>query len=190
MASKFSSDENRDFDSNLNLNPSIHESVFIANNSTIIGNVEIMKESSVWFNCVIRGDGNIIKIGKRSNIQDGTIVHIDSKKYPTVIGDDVTIGHGAIVHAATLQSEILVGMGSIILDGSTIESKVILGAGSLVPPGAILEEGYVYMGSPCKKIRPMNDNDYEMILESSQNYVEYARKYKAKYDMRISWFGN
>jgi carbonic anhydrase/acetyltransferase-like protein (isoleucine patch superfamily) len=181
MSSIISSKEERDFIANFNKKPKIHSSVFIAKNSNVIGNVEIAEDSSVWFNCLLRGDGNYIKIGKRTNIQDGTIVHIDSKKYPTDIGDDVTIGHGCIIHATTIRSAVLVGMGAIVLDGSEIESNVIVGAGSLVPPGSLLESGSLYIGSPCKRIRSINENDYKMIINTSKDYVHHAKVYKKEY---------
>ena len=157
-----------------------------SNNSNVIGNVEIGEHSSVWFNCLLRGDGNYIRVGKRTNIQDGSIVHIDSKKFPTHIGDDVTIGHGCIIHAVTIRSLTLIGMGAIVLDGSEICSNVIVAAGSLVPPGALLEPGFLYMGSPCKKVRAINENDYKMIIETSKDYVDHSRVYKKKYGLRSS----
>ena len=186
MSSIIGSEAKRDFNSNLNKNPNIEKSSFIADNSKIIGNVEIGEDSSVWFNCLLRGDGNFIRVGKRTNIQDGSIIHIDSKKYPTDIGDDVTIGHGCIIHATTIRSRILIGMGSIVLDGSEIRCNVIVGAGSLVPPGAYLEGGFLYMGSPCKKIRPLNDKDYKMIIDTSKDYVKHSKVYRKEYDLRSS----
>ncbi len=190
MTTRVSSKEDRNFSSNLNKEPNIHQSVFIAENSKVIGNVSIEEDSSVWFNCVLRGDGNFIRIGERTNIQDGTIVHIDSKKYPTDIGNDVTIGHGCIIHATTIRSRILIGMGAIVLDGAEIRCNVIVGAGSLVPPGALLEAGFIYMGSPCKKIRPINEDDYKMITGSAKDYVKYSKFYKEKYDIRCGWSRN
>ncbi len=186
MTTIIGSKEDRDFSSNINKNPDIDDTVFIADNSKIIGNVTIGRESSVWFNCLLRGDGNFIRIGERTNIQDGTIIHIDSKKFPTDIGNDVTVGHGCIIHATTIRSRILIGMGSIVLDGSEIRCNVIVGAGSLVPPGALLEAGYVYMGSPCKKIRPINEDDYKMITGTAKDYIDHSKIYKEKYDIRNS----
>ena len=186
MSSIISSKEERDFLSNFNKKPIVHKSTFIANNSNVIGNVEIGEDSSIWFNCLLRGDGKYIRIGKRTNIQDGSIVHIDSKKFPTHIGNDVTIGHGCIIHATTIRSRILIGMGAIILDGSEIRCNVIVGAGSLVPPGAFLEPGFLYMGSPCKKIRAITEDDYKMITNTAKDYVNHSRVYKKKYGLRSS----
>ncbi|MDA9747703.1 gamma carbonic anhydrase family protein [bacterium] len=161
----------RDPNYNLSLKPKIHKSAFIAPNSSIIGNVEIGEFSSVWYNCVLRGDNNYIKIGERTNVQDGTIIHIDSNKYPTHIENDVTIGHGCIIHACTMRSRILIGMGAIVLDGAEVRCNTIIAAGSLVPPGMYLEPGSLYMGSPCKRVRSINEDDYRLIIESSKNYV-------------------
>ena len=169
-----------------NISPNIHETAYVDEQATVIGNVEIDKDSAMWPHSVARGDINTIFIGQRTNIQDGSIVHIDSKKYPTDIGDDVTIGHGCIIHATTIRSRILIGMGSIVLDGSEIRCNVIVGAGSLVPPGAYLEGGFLYMGSPCKKIRPLNDKDYKMIIDTSKDYVQHSKVYRKKYDLRSS----
>jgi len=169
-----------------NISPNIHETAYVDEQATVIGNVEIDKDSAMWPNSVARGDINSIVIGQRTNIQDGSIVHIDSKKYPTDIGDDVTIGHGCIIHATTIRSRILIGMGSIVLDGSEIRCNVIVGAGSLVPPGAYLEGGFLYMGSPCKKIRPLNDKDYKMIIDTSKDYVKHSKVYRKEYDLRSS----
>ena len=161
----------RDINFNLKKTPVIHPTVFVAPNASLIGNINIGKDSSIWYGCILRGDNNYIQIGQRTNIQDGSIIHIDSKKYPAHIENDVTIGHGCIIHACTIRSRILIGMGSIILDGAEIRCNTILAAGSLVPPGMYLEPGHLYMGSPCKKIRPINEKDYKMINESSDNYV-------------------
>tara|TARA_B100000676_G_C18012343_1_gene807471 strand:- start:511 stop:1074 length:564 start_codon:yes stop_codon:yes gene_type:complete len=165
----------RDINFNLKKTPVIHPTVFVAPNASLIGNINIGKDSSIWYGCILRGDNNYIQIGQRTNIQDGSIIHIDSKKYPAHIENDVTIGHGCIIHACTIRSRILIGMGSIILDGAEIRCNTILAAGSLVPPGMYLEPGHLYMGSPCKKIRPINEKDYKMINESSDNYVRNSQ---------------
>lgn len=178
----------KDINHNLTLKPNIHSSVFVAPDSKIIGNVEIGPDSSVWYKTVLRGDNNYIKIGSRTNIQDGTIIHIDSKKFPTHIENDVTIGHGCIIHACTIRSRILIGMGAIVLDGAEIRCNTIVAAGSLVPPGMYLEPGHLYMGSPCKKIRPINEEDYKMIMESSSNYVQNGLKHKEFNENSSSWF--
>jgi carbonic anhydrase/acetyltransferase-like protein (isoleucine patch superfamily) len=125
-----------------------------------------------------RGDVNHIHIGKRSNIQDGSVLHVTHKNaanpngYPLIIGDDVTVGHKAMLHGCTIQDRVLVGMGSIILDGVTVESEVVIGAGSLVQPNKTLQSGYLYMGNPAKQARPLTDEERAFLVKSAENYVQ------------------
>ena len=156
--------------------PSIGKRVFVDTQATVIGDVCLGDDVSIWPQSVIRGDINPITIGKRTNIQDGSIVHVTHKSQYSDgcechIGSDVTIGHGCIIHACTIEDMALVGMGSVILDGTTISKKVIIGAKSLVPSGKPLESGYLYMGSPCKKIRPLKDDELEFLKYSATHYV-------------------
>ena len=156
--------------------PSIGKRVFVDIQATVIGDVCLGDDVSIWPQSVIRGDINPITVGKRTNIQDGSIVHVThnsqySDGYECHIGSDVTIGHGCIIHACTIEDMALVGMGSVILDGTTISKKVIIGAKSLVPSGKTLESGYLYMGSPCKKIRPLKDDELEFLKYSATHYV-------------------
>ena len=156
--------------------PSIGKRVFVDIQATVIGDVCLGDDASIWPQSVIRGDINPITVGKRTNIQDGSIVHATHKSqysdgYECHIGSDVTIGHGCIIHACTIEDMALVGMGSVILDGTTISKKVIIGAKSLVPSGKTLESGYLYMGSPCKKIRPLKDDELEFLKYSATHYV-------------------
>ena len=156
--------------------PSIGKRVFVDIQATVIGDVCLEDDVSIWPQSVIRGDINPITIGKRTNIQDGSIVHVTHKSqysdgHECHIGSDVTIGHGCIIHACTIEDMALVGMGSVILDGTTISKKVIIGAKSLVPSGKTLESGYLYMGSPCKKIRPLKDGELEFLKYSATHYV-------------------
>ena len=156
--------------------PSIGKRVFVDTQATVIGDVCLGDDVSIWPQSVIRGDINPITIGKRTNIQDGSIVHVTHKSQYSDgcechIGSDVTIGHGCIIHACTIKDMALVGMGSVILDGTTISKKVIIGAKSLVPSGKTLESGYLYMGSPCKKIRPLKDDELEFLKYSATHYV-------------------
>ena len=156
--------------------PSIGKRVFVDTQATVIGDVCLGDDVSIWPQSVIRGDINPITIGKRTNIQDGSIVHVTHKSQYSDgcechIGSDVTIGHGCIIHACTIEDMTLVGMGSVILDGTTISKKVIIGAKSLVPSGKTLESGYLYMGSPCKKIRPLKDDELEFLKYSATHYV-------------------
>ena len=156
--------------------PSLGLRVYVDEQATVIGDVTLADDTSVWPQSVIRGDINPITIGARTNIQDGSVVHVThasdySEGYGCNIGSDVTVGHGCIIHACTIHDKSLIGMGSVILDGAIIETKVIVGAKSLVPSGKKLESGFLYMGSPCKQIRPLKDSEVEFLEYSANHYV-------------------
>lgn len=157
--------------------PRIAPSAFIDESAHVIGDVVIGAESSVWMQTVIRGDVNYIRIGDRTNVQDGTIVHVQHDTHPTIIGSDVTIGHGAIVHGCTIADRVLVGMGAIILNGATIGEDCIIAAGTLLTEGTVIPPGSMVMGTPGKVRRPLTDADKAMILEFSGNYVRYRLDY-------------
>ncbi len=157
--------------------PRIAPSAFIDESAHVIGDVVIGAESSVWMQTVIRGDVNYIRIGDRTNVQDGTIVHVQHDTHPTIIGGDVTIGHGAIVHGCTIADRVLVGMGAIILNGATIGEDCIIAAGTLLTEGTVIPPGSMVMGTPGKVRRPLTDADKAMILEFSGNYVRYRLDY-------------
>jgi len=161
----------------LNKFPVIDESVYIAEDAVIIGDVEIGEESSIWFKSVIRGDVNYIKIGKRTNIQDGSILHVTTDTHPLIIGDDITLGHRAILHGCTVSDRVLVGMGAIVLDGAVIESDTLIAAGSLVSPGTHIPGGKLVMGTPAKIKRDLSKAEIEDIKNSAENYVNISRKY-------------
>lgn len=158
--------------------PQFDDSVFVAPSADIIGDVKLGPESSVWFNTTIRGDVNYIRIGNRSNIQDNACIHVMNQTGPTIIGDDVTIGHNAMIHGCTIQNRVLIGIHATILDEAVISSNTIIAAGTLVPPGKKLESGCLYMGSPAKKIRELTDEEIKSIKQSSTNYVKYQRAYR------------
>lgn len=157
--------------------PVIDPSAFVDESAQVIGDVVIGAESSVWMQTVIRGDVNYIRIGARSNVQDGTIVHVQHDTHPTVIGHDVTIGHGAVVHGCTISDRVLVGMGAIILNGARIGEDCIIAAGTLVTEGTIIPPRSMVMGSPGKVRRPLTDGDLAMIREFAGNYVRYRLDY-------------
>lgn len=159
--------------------PEIHESCFVAETADVIGDVKIGENSSIWYKVVIRGDDNPIIIGKNTNIQDNTVVHI-SHLYPTIIGDNVTVGHSAIVHACKVGNNTLIGMGAIILDGAEVGNETIIGAGSLVPPGKKIPSGVMVMGSPAKVIRDLTEEEKRSLLISAEKYIEYGNQHKEK----------
>jgi carbonic anhydrase/acetyltransferase-like protein (isoleucine patch superfamily) len=164
----------------LNRSPQFDETVFVAPSADIIGDVTIGKESSIWFNVTIRGDVNVIQIGNQSNVQDNVCIHVMNQTGPTHIGNEVTIGHGAIVHGCTIKDRVLVGMNVTILDKAVIEPNVIIAAGSLVPPGKTLESGFMYMGSPAKATRKLTEEELASIPKYASNYVKYSRAYQQK----------
>lgn len=163
--------------------PTLGNNVYIDQSSAVIGEINIGDDSSIWPCVAARGDVNNISIGKRTNIQDGSVLHVTHKRpdfpegYPLIIGDDVTVGHNVTLHGCILGDRILVGIGAIILDGAVIENEVMIGAGSLVPPRKILESGYLYVGSPVKQIRPLTTQERNFLKTSADNYVNYKNIY-------------
>lgn len=153
--------------------------------AVVIGDVELGDDSSVWPLTVIRGDMHHIRIGARTSVQDGSVLHITHASkfnpdgFPLLIGDDVTIGHQAMLHGCTIGNRVLVGMKATIMDGAVVEDEVIVGANSLVPPGKRLESGFVYAGSPAKKMRPLTAKEREFFVYSAQNYVRLKDDYLA-----------
>ncbi|WP_234568551.1 gamma carbonic anhydrase family protein [Rhodohalobacter sp. 614A] len=168
----------------LKKSPQFDDSVFVAPSADIIGDVTIGRESSIWFNVTIRGDVNWIEIGEKSNVQDNTCIHVTNQTGPTKLGDLVTIGHNAMIHACTIHDRVLVGIQSTILDDVIVESDVMIAAGSLVPPGKRLESGFLYMGTPARKARELTDEELRHIVKNAENYVKYQRTYRQvdKYD--------
>ena len=160
------------------IKPRIHPSVYVAEGAQIVGDVEIGKDSSVWFNAVIRGDVHFIRIGERTNIQDNSVLHVTHEKFPLVIGSDVTIGHGAIVHAATLKDCCLIGMGAKVLDDATVGPYSLVAAGALVLEHFEVPEGALVAGVPARVKRMLTQEEREQIAQSAHNYVEYVRTYR------------
>ena len=159
---------------------SIDKSVFIAEGAKIIGSVEIGENSSVWFNAVIRGDSNDVKIGYGSNVQDNAVIHT-SRDFGVNIGDNVTIGHGAIVHGCTIGNNVMIGMGAIVLDGAVIEENSIIGAGALVTQGKIVPAGSLAFGNPAKVVRQLTEEEIKSISDNAVYYVNKADEYKQSF---------
>lgn len=163
--------------------PQIGDRVYIDSSSVLVGDIQIGDDSSIWPLVAARGDVNHIRIGERSNIQDGSVLHVTHKNaanpdgYPLLIGNDVTVGHKVMLHGCTIKDRVLVGMGAIVLDGVIIEEEVMIGAGSLVPPGKVLESGYLYVGSPVKQARPLTDKERAFLQKSADNYVQNKNDY-------------
>lgn len=157
--------------------PTLGAGVFVAPNATVIGDVVLGDEASVWFGTVLRGDVYPIRVGARTNIQDNAVVHVTGGKAATTIGDDVTIGHLALVHGCTIGSRSLVGMGSILLDGAVVEDECLVAAGSLVPPRMRVPARSLVMGNPAKVVRALGEADLAQIRAASALYVGYAKTY-------------
>ncbi|MET0589100.1 MAG: gamma carbonic anhydrase family protein [Novosphingobium sp.] len=167
--------------------PRIHSSAFIAPGCRILGDVEIGPDASIWYNCVVRGDANRIVIGARTNIQDGTVVHCDSPKpkrpdgFPTIIGDDVLIGHMAMVHGCVLEDRSFVGLGSIVMDGCRIESDGMLAAGAMLTPGKVIRSREMWLGRPAVFTRNLNDDQLADMQMGVKGYVINAQRHLATY---------
>ena len=151
------------------------EGAYLFPGCVVTGDVSLGKEASVWYNAVVRGDMASITIGQRSNIQDNAVVHVDNN-FPTVIGNGVTVGHGAIVHGCTIEDDCIIGMGAVILNGAKIGKNCIIGAGTLVPEGKEIPEGSVAFGNPVRVYRPVTQDDVTHIQENAAEYVAYAKE--------------
>ena len=158
--------------------PTIADDCFIAANATIIGDVIIGAGTSVWFGCVIRGDVHEIRIGERTNIQDGTIIHVTGGKLGTYIGSGITIGHGAVLHACRLEDDCFIGMGAVVLDGTVVESGAMVAAGAVVTPGKRVKTGELWAGNPAKLMRPLKGEEQAFFPQSAANYHALADTYR------------
>lgn len=163
--------------------PTLHPSAFIVPGATVIGDVTLGAESSVWYSAVLRGDLNRIIIGSQSNIQDGAVVHL-ADDFPAIVGERVTVGHRATVHACTVDDEVLIGMGAIILDGAEIGACSIIGANALVTTGMKIPPGSLVLGSPGKVVRPLSSDEQNRIKRWALKYVENARIFREHYNRR------
>lgn len=159
--------------------PQISEDCYIAENATIVGDVKIGNQCSVWFNAVVRGDVNSIAIGNKVNIQDGAVIHCTYQKHPTIIGNNVSIGHNAIIHGCTIHDNVLIGMGAIVMDNCIVESNSIVAAGSVITQNTVVPSGTIYAGIPARKVKDIDQSDFAGEIERiSNNYVMYSGWFK------------
>jgi carbonic anhydrase/acetyltransferase-like protein (isoleucine patch superfamily) len=167
-----------------NKHPSIDPSAHVDEQAAVIGDVVIGAESSVWPMAVVRGDVNYIRIGARTNIQDGSVLHVTHDHpaapggHPLIIGDEVTVGHNVTLHGCTIAERCLIGMGAVILDGARLEPYTLVGAGSLVPPGKVLEGGYLWLGSPVRRARALSTEEREAFAYSARHYIALKESYR------------
>ena len=160
--------------------PKVHPTAFVADSAQVIGDVELGEDSSVWFNAVIRGDVNSIRVGRGTNIQDGTVIHVNRRGSPTILEEHVTVGHGARLHGCHIKSHCLIGIAAIILDGAVLEEECLVAAGSLVAPGTKVPPRSLLMGAPATARRSVTAEDLELIRRSAQNYMRLKAEYLAK----------
>ena len=161
------------------IHPSFGKNCFLADNATVVGQVEMGDECSVWFNAVVRGDVNSIKIGNKVNIQDGAVIHCTYQRAATVIGNNVSIGHNALVHGCTLHDNVLVGMGAIVMDHCVVESNSIIAAGAVVLENTHIESGSIYAGVPAKKVKSVEPEQFQRLIEGiANNYLMYSDWFK------------
>ena len=166
--------------------PRLAHGVLVHDLALVVGDVTIGADSSLWPGVVARGDVHFIRIGARTNIQDGTVLHVTHAEaegeagFPLIIGDEVTVGHRAVVHGCTVGNRVLIGIGAIILDGAIIEDEVVVGAGSVVAPGKRLESGYLYLGAPARRARPLSESDQAGLRMSAQHYVDLKERYRVE----------
>ena len=162
--------------------PKIAESAFIAPGAHLIGDVEVADRASVWFNCVLRGDVCHIRIGARSNIQDSTVIHVNSGDFPTIVGEDVLVGHKVMLHGCEIQDRAFVGMNAVIMDKCVVETGAMVAAGAFLPPGKIARAGELWAGWPAKPTRALTDQEQAMIAGGPAHYAELAAEYRAQQD--------
>ena len=162
------------------LKPQVAADAFIAAGACLVGDVRVGDLANIWFNCVIRGDVEPVTIGARTNVQDGTVIHVTRNGFPTVIGTEVTIGHQALLHACTIGDRVMVGMGAVVLDGAIIEDEAMLGAGAVLTPGKRIKTGELWLGNPAKFFRELSAAERAHFKVSAENYVIHGREYRAQ----------
>jgi len=160
--------------------PKVHATAFVTDDSFVIGDVEIGEEASVWFGSIVRGDVNYIRIGARTNVQDGSVIHVSSRDHPTILEHEITVGHRVTLHGCYIESGCLIGIGSIILDGARIGKNSLAAAGSLVTPGTSIPPGSLIIGAPARVKRQLTAEELQNLTRSWNNYVELSRRYRSE----------
>jgi carbonic anhydrase/acetyltransferase-like protein (isoleucine patch superfamily) len=163
-----------------NIHPKIAADAWIAPGATVIGDVEIGSKSSIWFGCTVRGDMNVIRIGKNSNLQDNSVIHVAYGKFGTYIGDDVLMGHMCLIHACTIEDGVTIGMRACVMDGAVIERGAMVAAGALVTPGKVVPSGELWVGSPAKKMRDLSEDEMAANVSAAQRYADFAQRYRTE----------
>ena len=164
--------------------PQLHDTAFAVESAVVVGDVVVGEQSSLWFGTVVRGDVNYVRIGARTNVQDHAVLHVTSKTHPTVVGDDVTLGHRVTLHGCTVRDRCLIGIGAIVMDGAVVGEESMVGAGALVPPGMVVPPRTLAVGAPAKVKRELTADEIAFFRTSAQNYVRYAQHY-----LREGWSG-
>ncbi|HLT24954.1 MAG TPA: gamma carbonic anhydrase family protein [Ignavibacteria bacterium] len=167
------------------IEPKIHESVFLRDGARIIGDVVLEKDVNVWYNTVIRGDVNYIRVGERTNIQDNSMLHVTWQKYPLIVGADVTVGHNVVLHGCTVKDSVLIGMGAILLDNCVVNSNSLVAAGTLIKEGFEVPEGVLVAGVPGKIVRDLRSEEIEKIAQSARNYLFYVENYRKEESLKV-----
>lgn len=162
--------------------PRIHSRAFIAQSATVIGDTVVGEDSSIWFGCVVRGDVNEIRIGKRTNVQDLTMIHCAEKGQGTYLGDDITVGHSAVLHACSIEDNAFIGIQACVMDDCLIERGAMVAAGALVTPGKIVKSGEVWAGKPAKKLRDVNESDLDFFAINRERYSRLAKEYRNEHE--------
>lgn len=165
------------------IEPTLAEGVFVAPGAYVIGDVQIGRGSSVWYGSIVRGDIHYIRIGAGTNIQDGSVIHVTHETHPTVVGNDVTVGHRVVLHGCTVEDLSLIGMGSIVLDGAVVEKYAMVAAGAVVTPGTVVQSGMLYGGIPAKPLRELTAEEMRGFEESAAHYREYAEAHRGSLGM-------
>jgi len=160
------------------MSPKLDPTVFTVETAQIIGDVVMGEDSSVWFNAIVRGDVNYITIGRRTNVQDNSVLHVTHDTHPLIIGDDVTIGHSVTLHGCTIKGRSLIGMGAVILDGAVVEEDTVIGAGALVTENMVVPAGSLAVGVPAKVKRPLTGEEKAELIQSARNYIDYSNAYR------------